>query len=115
MSKTVNEPGVVLSSLIDKYQLNPYVLSKEIHLSYSAVRQIISGESKITVQSAFRLAKFFGQTPIYWLDLQRDTDILEAQKDKKFSAVIKGISKVKKPVSSVKTKTKAKAKSGKKK
>jgi len=122
MSKSLKKPGSVLLSLIDKYQLNPYALSREISLSYSAVRQIISGESKITVQTAFRLGKFFGQDPVFWLDLQRDADILEAEQDKKLSAVIKGISKVGKPGSVKKpaaakkpaSRAKAKAKSGKK-
>lgn len=95
MSKSLKSPSSVLLSLIEKYQLNPYALSKEIHLSYSAVRQIISGESKITAQTAFRLAKFFGQTPAFWLDLQKDADIQEAEKDKKLSAVLKNIAKVK--------------------
>jgi len=113
MSKSFKSPNSVLLSLIDKYQLNPYALSKEIRLSYSAVRQIISGESKITAQTAFRLAKFFGQGPVFWLDLQRDADIREVEKDKKLSAVLKGITKVKKPASGVKAK--AKAESGRKK
>ena len=117
MSKSLKNPGTVLSSLIDKYQLNPYALSREISLSYSAVRQIISCESKITVQTAFRLAKFFGQNPNFWLDLQRDADIQEARKDKKLLAVIKGISKVKKPSAkkaAKKTSSRAKARSGRK-
>jgi len=114
MSKSLNSPNSVLLSLIDTYQLNPYALSKEIGLSYSAVRQIISGESKITAQTAFRLAKFFGQVPAFWLDLQRDADIREAENDKKLSAILKGITKVKepalikKPASGAKVKAKTK-------
>jgi len=111
MPKSLKNPGSVLLSLIDKYGLNPYALSREISLSYSAVRQIISGESKITAQTAFRLAKFFGQDPVFWLNLQRDEDIREAKEDKKLSAIIKGITKVKKPVSAKKPVSRAKAKS----
>jgi len=115
MSKSFKSPNSVLLSLIDKYQLNPYALSKEIRLSYSAVRQIISGESKITAQTAFRLAKFFGQGPVFWLDLQRDADIREAEKDKKLSVVLKGISKVKKPAPSKKAGVKSASQSKRKK
>ena len=97
MPKTTQTPGSVLLSLMDEYQLNPYTLSREISLSHSAIRQIISGKSKLSVPAALRLAKFFDKTPAYWLDLQRDTDLGEAEKDKELIAVLKGISRVKKP------------------
>jgi addiction module HigA family antidote len=103
MPKTTQTPSSVLSSLMDEYQLNPFSLSKEISLSHSAVRLIANGKGKITVATALRLAKYFGQTPEYWLDLQRASDLDKAQKDKNLMAVIKGI-KAKKPTASVKSK-----------
>ena len=97
MPKTATTPGSVLISLMDEYQLNPFSLSKAISLSPSAVRLMVIGKSKITVPTALRLGKFFGQTPTFWLDLQREADIKEAAKDAKLSAILKGISKAKKP------------------
>jgi len=44
-----------------------------------------------------RLAKFFGQTPAYWLDLQREADLNEASKDQKLQDILKVITKAKKP------------------
>ena len=116
MPKTNQAPAIVLNSLIEKYQLNPFSLSKAISLNYSTVHQILKGKAKITVPTALRLAKFFGQPSVFWLDLQRETDLIEAAKDKKLSAVLKGISKVKKSSARVPaarkpvSKTKAKAK-----
>ena len=97
MPKTTKTPESVLISFMDEYQLNPFSLSKAICLSPSAVRLMVIGKSKITVPTALRLAKLFGQTPAFWLDLQREADIKDASKDKKLSAILKGISKVKKP------------------
>ena len=97
MPKSTQTPVSVLKSLMEEYQLNPFSLSKEICLSPSAVRQLVTGKSKVTVSTALRLAKFFGQTPTYWLDLQKETDLGEAEKDKDLMAIIKGISQVKKP------------------
>jgi len=114
MPKSSQTPGSVLLSLMADYQLNPYSLAKNIKLSYSAVRQIISGKTKVTVPTAMRLAKFFGQTSTYWLDLQQNTDLRLAQEDKKLAKVIKGIDKVKKPTAQAKAKAKAKAKPGRK-
>jgi antitoxin HigA-1 len=90
-------PASVLQTLMDEYQLNPFSLSKEIHLSHSAVRLLVIGKAKITVSTALRLAKFFGQTPAYWLDLQRETDLNESSKDKELQELLKKITKAKKP------------------
>jgi addiction module HigA family antidote len=91
-------PGAVLKTLMDEYQLNPTQLAKEIKLSQSAVRQIVIGQTKITAPSALRLAKYFGNTPDYWINLQTLNDLSEASKDKELTAILKTIPKAKKPV-----------------
>ena len=98
MPKTTKTPGSVLVSLMDEYQFNPFSLSKALSLSPSAVRLIVIGKAKITVPTALRLAKLFGQSPEFWMDLQRDADIKEAAKDENLSAILKGISKAKRPI-----------------
>jgi len=90
-------PATVLQSLMDEYQLNPFSLSKAVHLSPSAVRLLVVGKSKVTVPTALRLAKFFGKTPAYWLDLQREADLNEASKDNGLQDILKKITKAKKP------------------
>jgi len=90
-------PETVLQSLMDEYQLNPFSLSKAVHLSPSAVRLLVVGKSKVTVATALRLARFFGQTPAYWLDLQREADLNEASKDNGLQDILKKINKAKKP------------------
>ena len=97
MPKSAQTPASVLIALMDEFQLNPFSLSKEINLSQSSVRQLVTGKSKVTVPTALRLAKYFGLTPDYWLDLQRAVDINEAQKNKKLMAIVKGIPKAGKP------------------
>jgi addiction module HigA family antidote len=82
---------------MNEYQLNPFSLSKAVHLSHSAVRLLVIGKSKVTVPTALRLAKFFGQTPAFWLDLQREADLNEASKDSKMQNILKAINKAKKP------------------
>jgi antitoxin HigA-1 len=89
-------PASVLQSLMDEYQLNPFSLAKAINLSNSAVRLLVIGKSKVTVPTALRLAKFFGQTPAFWLDLQREADISEASKDQELQDTLKAIPKAKK-------------------
>jgi addiction module HigA family antidote len=108
MPKVQQTPASVLLSLMDEYQFNPFSLSKEIKLSTSAIRQLVIGKSKVTVPTALRLAKFFNQSPAFWLDLQRETDLSEAAKDKELQAILKDIIKAKKPSASSKPKTSSK-------
>jgi antitoxin HigA-1 len=97
MPKSTQTPSSVLKSLMDEYQLNPFSLSKAIQLSHSAVRLLAIGKSKVTVPTALRLAKFFDQTPAFWLDLQREADLIEASKDSNLQDTLKAIAKAKKP------------------
>jgi addiction module HigA family antidote len=98
MPKPANQaPGLVLQSLLDEYQLNPGKLGDAIKLSQSAVRQVVIGKTRISVPVALRLAKYFGNTAEYWIDLQNKYDLAEAAKDSELSAILKGITKGKKP------------------
>jgi addiction module HigA family antidote len=106
MPKSAQTPASVLIALMEEYQLNAFSLSKEINLNQSSVRQLVTGKSKVKVPTALRLAKYFGQTPDYWLDLQRETDFKDAQNDKKLMAIVKGISKAKKPTAKPKAQSK---------
>ena len=104
MPKSAQTPVFVLKSLMDDYQFTAFSLAKAIKLCNSAVQQIIKGKNKITVSTALRLGKLFGQTPIFWLDLQREADLSEAANDKELSSVLKSISKAQKPSAQPKAK-----------
>jgi len=82
---------------LDEYELNPFSLAKAINLSNSAVRLLVIGKSKVSVPTGLRLAKFFGQTSAYWLDLQREADLNEASKNEELQDTLKNIPKAKKP------------------
>jgi antitoxin HigA-1 len=91
MRKSTKTASSVLNSLMEKYDLNPYILAKEIGMSYSAVRMISLGNFKVSVSTALRLAKYFGKTPDFWLSLQREEDLAEAEKDKNLQSDLKSI------------------------
>ncbi|MDR2257570.1 MAG: HigA family addiction module antidote protein [Treponema sp.] len=90
-------PGAALQTFMDDYQVTPAGLAKIIGMSQSGVRQIAIGQTRVTVPVALRLAKFFGTTPDYWINLQTVKDLSDAAKDSKFSAALKAIPKAKKP------------------
>jgi addiction module HigA family antidote len=93
----IQSPGAVLQSFLDDYQLNPGKLAEAVSLSQSAIRQVVIGKTRISIPVALRLAKYFGNTPEYWIDIQNKYDLSEAARDSELTAVLKGISKAKKP------------------
>ena len=40
----------------------------------------MKGETSVTVDTAMRLSKFFGNTPEFWMNLQRAYDLAQARK-----------------------------------
>jgi addiction module HigA family antidote len=102
----IQTPGAALKVLMTDYQVSPNMLAKAISLSPSGVRQIASGQTRITVPVALRLAKYFGPTPDYWINLQTLKDLADAAKDPELTAILKAISKVKKPAAKPAPKTK---------
>jgi len=105
MAKSEKNPGAVLQAFIDKYQINPFSLSKSSGIYYKTIRDIISGSARITVPTALRLGKYFGTTPQFWLDLQISSEIKKLSADKKFQTSLKNITKAEKQKSSAKDKT----------
>jgi addiction module HigA family antidote len=96
MPKTEKTPASVLQALIDEYQINAFSLSKSIHFDYKTLLNILKGKGKITVPTALRLGKYFGQSPSYWIDIQSAAEINELANDKKFTSIINSIPKVQK-------------------
>ncbi|MDR1837650.1 MAG: HigA family addiction module antidote protein [Treponema sp.] len=108
MPKTAKTPASVLQSFIDEYQINAFSLSKNIHLSYQTVLNILKGKGKISVPTALRLGKYFSQSPEFWLNIQIASDIDKLTQNKKFVSMINSIPRAQKNTG--KTKTTAKTK-----
>ena len=101
-------PGAVLQSFIDDYQINAFLLSKEIKIAYQSVTNILKEKARITVPMALRLAQYFGNSPKYWLDVQSSAEINELSEDKKFVGIIKSIPRAQKPAGKAKKQVKDK-------
>jgi len=95
MAKTNQSPGTLLLEYIEKYNLNCNRVSKEIKCSQTALRLISLDKSRITTSIAFRLAKYFGTKPEFWLLAQMDYDLKKAVNNKTLNKALKGISKAK--------------------
>jgi addiction module HigA family antidote len=54
-------------------------LAKAIHVPYQRVNELVNQRRGITPSTALRLAKFFGVSPDFWLNLQVRWDLFKAQ------------------------------------
>ena len=68
---------ILKEEFMEPMNLSAYRLAKEIHVPVSRIQAILNGGRKITADTSLRLAKFFGVSDRYFLDLQNDLDIRE--------------------------------------
>ncbi len=75
-------PGeVLLEEFLKEFQISQNRLGREIGMSPRAVNEIVHGKRSITANSALRLAKFFGTSPEFWLNLQTSYDLEQTAKE----------------------------------
>lgn len=58
-------------------------LADAIHVPYQRVNELVNQKRGITPSTALRLAKFFGVSADYWLNLQIRCDLYHAQQAEK--------------------------------
>ncbi len=61
--------------------LSQYRLAKDISVPARRVNEIVHGKRAITADTALRLARFFGTSDRFWLNLQTRYD-LEVEKER---------------------------------
>jgi antitoxin HigA-1 len=75
-------PGEVLrEDFMKPFRLSMNKLALELHVPVTRIAEIIHEHRGISVDTAVRLARYFGNTPQFWLNLQRDYE-LEVAEDK---------------------------------
>ena len=84
MKKLPNiHPGEILEEeFLKPLGISAYRLSKEIGIPQTRTSEILKSRRSITVDTALRLSRYFGTTAQFWLGLQNDYDLEEAQKHK---------------------------------
>lgn len=69
-------PGHFLEiEFLEPLGITSYALAKAIGVDPPRVYKIVAGERGITADTALRLARYFGTSPQYWLNLQTHYDL----------------------------------------
>ena len=75
-------PGeILMEEFLEPLGISQYRLAKDISVPPRRINEIVHGKRSITADTALRLARFFGTTERFWLNLQVRYD-LEVERDR---------------------------------
>ena len=86
MKKSVKvHPGKILfHEFLKPHKITTYRLAKDLKIPQTRISEIVRGNRRITVDTALRLSKYFGNSAKFWIEIQNDHDI-EKEKETKES------------------------------
>ena len=66
---------ILQEEFLEPMGISAYKLAQEIHVPVSRIQDILHNRRKITADTSLRLARYFGISDRYFLDMQNDIDI----------------------------------------
>jgi addiction module HigA family antidote len=74
-------PGEILSEdLLKPLGISLNRLGRDLRVPVTRVSEIVHGRRSVTADTALRLARYFGTTPEFWMNLQAAHDLDAAQR-----------------------------------
>jgi len=98
MDKTISpiHPGeILLEDFMKPLGLSQYRLAHDIGVTPNRISQIVNSQRSITVDTAMRLARYFGTSAAVWLRLQvrYDLEVAEQELSDKINREVKVLDK----------------------
>ena len=72
---------ILLEEFIKPLGLTQYRVAKDCGIPHPTMTQIIKGRRSLSVNNALRLARYFGTTAQFWINLQTDYDLRMARSE----------------------------------
>ncbi len=89
-------PGEMLrEEFLEPLGLTQKELADSIQVPYQRINEIVGGRRGVTPSTALRLAKYFGMSADFWLNLQLKFDLYSAQKKER--QILGRIKQIKQP------------------
>lgn len=79
--RTPIHPGEHLAEELREMNISAAELARRLDVPTNRITQIINGTRDITADTALRLARFFGTSAQFWMNLQSLHDLDQAQHD----------------------------------
>jgi antitoxin HigA-1 len=84
-AETITDPvhpgEILMEEFLQPLELSQYQLAKELSVPARRINEIVHGERRNTADTALRLARFFGTSERFWMNLQARYD-LEVERDR---------------------------------
>jgi antitoxin HigA-1 len=81
-------PGeVLLADFLQEIGISQYRLARDISVPPRRINEIVHGKRSVTADTALRLARYFGTSERFWLNLQVRHD-LEVERDRLGSRLV---------------------------
>ncbi len=75
-------PGeILLEEFLGPLEVSQYQLAKAVGVPARRINEIVHGQRRISADTALRLARYFGTSERFWVNLQARYD-LEVEKDR---------------------------------
>ena len=68
-------PGEILQELLEQNSLTQSELARHLHVTQTKINEICRGKRGITPDMAMKLGKAFGQSALFWLNLQKNWEL----------------------------------------
>lgn len=72
---------ILFEEFMEPMGISAYKLAQEIHVPTSRIQDILHDRRKITADTSLRLARFFGVSDRFFLDIQNDIDVRKLKHD----------------------------------
>ena len=75
MARTPIHPGEILADELQEISISAAELARTLAVPPNRISQIIAGKRAISADTALRLARYFGTTPDFWMNLQKTYEL----------------------------------------
>lgn len=80
-TRTPIHPGEILSDELQELSLSAAELSRNLDVPPNRITQIMAGKRAMTADTALRLARYFGMSAEFWMNLQKIYELDLARKE----------------------------------
>ena len=72
-------PGEILAEELEALGLSANAFAKALHVPANRITGILAGKRAVTADTALRLARYFGTSAQFWLNLQSSYELKRAE------------------------------------
>ncbi|MEI7556735.1 HigA family addiction module antitoxin [Candidatus Chlorohelix sp.] len=79
MARPPIHPGEILADELKELGISGAELARSLQVPANRITQILSGKRSITADTALRLARWFGTSAEFWINLQKNYELRLAE------------------------------------